>query len=172
MTGLLYEAHDYPTIGAVADYVLLMTYEWGYTYGPPMATAPLNNVRRVLEYGVSVIDVNKILMGIPNYAYDWPLPFVRNETAAESITNQEAITRAAQYGVTIQFDEQAQAPFYNYTTAEGVQHVVWFDDIRSMNAKLRLIPEFNLAGAGVWQIMNYFPGLWLVTNNIFTIDKI
>ncbi len=30
--GLLYEAHDYPTIGAVADYVLLMTYEWGYTY--------------------------------------------------------------------------------------------------------------------------------------------
>jgi len=32
MTGLLYEAHDYPTIGAVADIVLLMTYEWGYTY--------------------------------------------------------------------------------------------------------------------------------------------
>ncbi len=32
MTGLLYEAHDYPTIGAVADMVLLMTYEWGYTY--------------------------------------------------------------------------------------------------------------------------------------------
>ncbi len=32
MTGLLYEAHDYPAIGAVADYVLLMTYEWGYTY--------------------------------------------------------------------------------------------------------------------------------------------
>ncbi len=32
MVGLLYEAHDYPTIGAVADLVLLMTYEWGYTY--------------------------------------------------------------------------------------------------------------------------------------------
>lgn len=32
MTGLLYEAHDYPAIGAIADYVLLMTYEWGYLY--------------------------------------------------------------------------------------------------------------------------------------------
>ena len=32
MTGLLYEAHDYASIGAVADIVLLMTYEWGYTY--------------------------------------------------------------------------------------------------------------------------------------------
>ena len=59
MTGLLYEAHDYPAIGAIADIVLLMTYEWGYLYGPPMATAPLNNVRQVLEYGVSVIPREK-----------------------------------------------------------------------------------------------------------------
>ena len=172
MTGLLYEAHDYPTIGAVADDVLLMTYEWGYTYGPPMATAPLNNVRRVLTYGVSVIDPNKILMGIPNYAYDWPLPFVRGETAAESIGNQQAIERAVQYGVTIQFDELAQAPFYNYTTAEGVEHVVWFDDVRSMNAKFSLIPELGLAGAGVWQIMRFFPGLWLVVASRFAVTKV
>jgi spore germination protein len=172
MTGLLYEAHDYPTIGAVADYVLLMTYEWGYTYGPPMATAPLNNVRRVLTYGVSVIDPDKILMGIPNYAYDWPLPFVRGETAAESIGNQQAIERAVQYGVTIQFDELAQAPFYNYTTAEGVEHVVWFDDVRSMNAKFSLIPELGLAGAGVWQIMRFFPGLWLVVASRFAVTKV
>jgi len=172
MTGLLYEAHDYPTIGAVADKVLLMTYEWGYTFGPPMATAPLNNVRRVLEYGVSVIDPDKILMGIPNYAYDWPLPFVRGETAAESIGNQEAIERAVQFGVSaIQFDEAAQAPFYNYTDANGVEHVVWFDDVRSMDAKFRLIPELGLNGAGVWQIMRYFPGMWMVVDSLFTVEK-
>ncbi len=171
MTGLLYEAHDYPTIGAVADYVLLMTYEWGYTYGPPMATAPLNNMRRVLEYGVSVIDPNKILMGIANYAYDWPLPFVRGTTAAESMSNQEALERAVQYGVTIQFDEESASPFYNYTTAEGVEHVVWFDDVRSMNAKLRLIPELGLRGGGIWQIMNFFPGLWLVVDSLFIVTK-
>ncbi len=171
MTGLLYEAHDYPTIGAVADLVLLMTYEWGYTFGPPMATAPLNNVRTVLEYGVTVIDPDKILMGIPNYAYDWPLPFVRGETQAESLGNQEAIERAVQYGVTIQFDETAQAPFYNYTAANGVEHVVWFDDVRSMDAKFRLIPELGLNGAGVWQIMKFFPGLWMVVDSLFTIEK-
>jgi spore germination protein len=137
-----------------------------------MATAPLNNVRRVLTYGVSVIDPNKILMGIPNYAYDWPLPFVRGETAAESISNQQAIERAAQNRVIIQFDELAQAPFYNYTTPEGVEHVVWFDDVRSMNAKLSLIPELGLEGAGVWQIMNYFPGLWLVVASRFAVTKV
>ncbi|NLC18634.1 MAG: glycoside hydrolase [Clostridiales bacterium] len=172
MTGLLYEAHDYPTIGAAADYVLLMTYEWGYTYGPPMATAPINNVRRVLEYGVSVIDPNKIFMGIPNYAYDWPLPFVRNQTAAESISNQQAIERAAANNVIILFDEQAQSPNYFYTDPQGVQHVVWFDDVRSMNAKLRLMPEFGLNGGSIWQIMNFFPGLYNVLSAYFTIVKV
>lgn len=170
MTGLLYEAHDYPAIGAIADIVLLMTYEWGYLYGPPMATAPLNNVRQVLEYGVSVIPREKILMGIPNYAYDWALPFVQGESMAEAITNQEAIARAARYGVTIEFDEAAQAPFYYYTDEQGVQHVVWFDDARSMNAKLGLIPEFQIRGAGVWQIMNFFPALWMVVNELFNIE--
>ncbi|HET7616680.1 MAG TPA: LysM peptidoglycan-binding domain-containing protein, partial [Bacillales bacterium] len=29
MQGLLYEAHDYPTHGRLADFVVLMTYEWG-----------------------------------------------------------------------------------------------------------------------------------------------
>ena len=39
--GLLYEAHDYAALGQAANGVLLMTYEWGYTAGPPMAVAPL-----------------------------------------------------------------------------------------------------------------------------------
>ncbi|NLK28387.1 MAG: LysM peptidoglycan-binding domain-containing protein [Clostridiales bacterium] len=170
-TGLLYEAHDYPAIGAIADYVLLMTYEWGYLFSPPMPTAPLNNVRQVLEYGVSVIDPNKILMGIPNYSYDWALPYVEGETMAEALSNQEAIARAAEFGATIQFDEVAQVPFYTYTDPNGVVHEVYFDDIRSMNAKFRLIPEFGLAGAGVWQIMDFFPGMWMVVNSLFTVEN-
>ena len=53
--GLLYEGHLYDKIGAAADKVFLMTYEWGYTYGPPMAVAPINAVRRVLDYAVTEI---------------------------------------------------------------------------------------------------------------------
>ena len=64
-TGLLYEGKDYRKPGETADYVLLMTYEWGYTYGPPMAVAPLNKVRKVVEYAVTVIPPDKIHLGFP-----------------------------------------------------------------------------------------------------------
>ena len=61
--GLLYEAHDYQLIGEVADRVLLMTYEWGYKYGPPLAVAPLNEVRRVVDYALTEIDAKKLMLG-------------------------------------------------------------------------------------------------------------
>ena len=65
--GLLYSAHDYAAHGQTVDYVVLMTYEWGYTRGPAMAVAPVNKVRQVLDYAMDVIPPGKILMGVPNY---------------------------------------------------------------------------------------------------------
>lgn len=69
--GLLYEAHDYKELGEEADRVLLMTYEWGYALSAPMAVAPINKVEQVLRFAVENIPPEKILMGIPNYGYDW-----------------------------------------------------------------------------------------------------
>lgn len=170
--GLLYESHDYPAIGAVADYVLLMTYEWGYTYGPPMAVAPLNKVKEVLDYGVSVIPREKILQGIPNYGYDWTLPYVRGQSMARSIGNVEAVEIAMKYRATILYDETAQTPYFYYTDEEGREHVVWFEDARSIDAKLRLNESYPLHGISYWNIMRYFPQNWVVVNDKFRVRKV
>ncbi len=68
--GLLYEGIDYRLLGEAANSVMLMTYEWGYSQGPPMAVAPIHMVRRVVEYAVTEIPREKISLGIPNYGYD------------------------------------------------------------------------------------------------------
>ncbi len=168
--GLLYQGKDYAALGAIADHVLLMTYEWGYTYGPPMAVAPLANVRRVVDYAVSEIPPEKIDLGIPNYGYDWPLPFVRGETAATTIGNVEAVRLAVSYNAVIQFDETAQSPYFYYEN-EGITHEVWFEDVRSIHAKLALIQEYGLRGAGYWQIMQWWRANWLLLDDTYTIAK-
>ncbi|MDE5893109.1 MAG: LysM peptidoglycan-binding domain-containing protein, partial [Acetatifactor sp.] len=53
--GVLYEGKDYRALGEAADHVLLMTYEWGYTYGPPMAVSPLPEVEKVIQYALTEI---------------------------------------------------------------------------------------------------------------------
>ena len=167
--GLLYEGHDYAAVAAASDAVLLMTYEWGYTAGPPMAVAPLPNVRAVLDYAVTEIPPDKILLGVPNYGYDWPLPFVQGVTRAQSISNQRAIELAIQYDIAIQYDETAQSPYFHYTDTAGTVHEVWFEDARSLSAKLRLIAEYGFLGAGVWNLMRPFSQLWLAADALYDI---
>lgn len=170
--GLLYEGKDYRALGEIADHVLLMTYEWGYTYGPPMAVAPINQVRRVVEYALTEIPAQKIDLGIPNYGYDWPLPYERGVTAAVTIGNVEAVRIAILRGAAIEFDELAQSPYFRYTDQEtGVEHEVWFEDVRSLQAKFDLIREYGLRGCGYWQIMKWFQANWLLLADNFYIDK-
>lgn len=168
--GLLYEGKDYGLLGEAADSVLLMTYEWGYTYGPPMAVAPINQVRRVVEYAVTRIDPAKIDLGIPNYGYDWTLPFVHGSSRATTVSNLGAVQLAIEAGVPIEFDETAKSPFFRYEK-EGQTHEVWFEDVRSYQAKFALLPEFGLRGMGYWQIMRFFRPNWLLLEDTFVIQR-
>ena len=156
--GPLYAAHDYSVIGAIADSVLLMTYEWGYAYGPPMAVAPLPQVEEVLQYGVTEIAPGKIQLGIPNYGYDWTLPYEPSRRAA-TIGNQEAVRLAGQVGAEIQFDTVSQAPYFRYTR-EGIAHQVWFEDARSIQAKLRLALQYGIGGVAYWNLLRPFSQNW------------
>ncbi|MBD5514899.1 MAG: LysM peptidoglycan-binding domain-containing protein [Lachnospiraceae bacterium] len=168
--GLLYEGKDYRLLGEAADSVLLMTYEWGYTYGPPMAVAPLNKVREVVEYAITRIAPSKIDLGIPNYGYDWTLPFVQGSSRATTVSNQEAVRIAIENGVPIQFDEVAMSPFFRYEK-DGQQHEVWFEDVRSYREKFSLVPTYGLRGMGYWQIMRFFRPNWLLLEDTFRIQK-
>ncbi|HEY0826474.1 MAG TPA: glycoside hydrolase family 18 protein [Bacilli bacterium] len=170
--GAWYEAHDYATHGQIVDFVIIMTYEWGWSGGPPMAVAPIPQVRQVLDFAVSVIPNNKIMMGAPLYGYDWTLPYVRGGKFARSLSPQAAVVQARNVGANIQFDPVSLAPFYKYYDNEGKQHVVWFEDARSMQAKFDLIKEYRLRGISYWVLGNPFPQNWSLLYDNFIIRKL
>lgn len=166
--GTLYEGHDYAAVAASCDAVLLMTYEWGYTYGPPMAVAPVGAVRRVVEFALTQMPAEKILLGFPNYAYDWTLPFTAGATRAQSIGNERAPLLAVQYGAQIEFDETAQTPFFTYLDEAGQPHEVWFEDARSALAKFSLMQQYGLLGVGYWNFMRPFTAGFSLQSYLFS----
>ncbi len=168
--GTLYEAHDYAFHNSVVDYIIIMTYEWGYLYGPPMAVAPYNEVKRVISYAVTEIDSQKILMGMPNYAYDWTLPY-REGRPAEILSINNAIRRAAERGAVIEFNETSQAPFYRYTQS-GTEHIVWFENARSTAARLQLVNDYNLGGVSYWTVNQFYAQNWRVLESLYNIRKV
>lgn len=169
-TGLLYEAHDYEAHGRIVDFVILMTYEWGWRKGPPQAISPLNQIRRVLDYAVTVIPREKIFLGFQIYARDWLLPFAWGQEA-ETFSVQEAVSRAVRYGTTIQYNTIAQSPFFRYTDSQGRAHEVWFEDARSAQAKFDAVKSYNLKGISYWALGYPFPQNWALLEDNFTIRK-
>ena len=169
--GLLYEAHDYEAHGRIADFVVLMTYEWGYRLGPPRAISPLNLIRQVLDYAVTVIPRDKIFFGFQLYARDWALPHVVGQQA-RTFSVQEAIRLGVRYGAVIQYDSIAQSPFFRYRDENGVMHEVWFEDARSAQAKFETVKEYRLGGISYWALGYPFPQNWTLLEDNFIVKKL
>ncbi len=170
-TGAWHGAHDYRAHGEIVDFVIIMTYEWGWSGGPPYAVAPVDLVEDVIKYAASVMPGRKILMGMPLYGYDWTLPFTPGRFA-KRVSPQEAIKIAAEHGAQIRFDAQTQSPTFKYYDQSGVQHEVWFEDARSVQAKLLLVNKYDLRGVSFWVLGVPFPQNWLVLNDMFSIVKV
>lgn len=170
--GSWYEGHDYGAHGALADFVILMTYEWGWSGGPPMAVAPIPQVRAVLDFAVTVIPRNKMVLGAPLYGYDWTLPFVPGGPFARVLSPQGAVEQAGRVNAAIRFDPVAQAPYYHYWDEDGREHVVWFEDARSMQAKFDLIKEYGMAGISYWVLGHPFPQNWALLDANFTVQRV
>jgi spore germination protein len=169
--GLLYEAHDYEAHGRIADFVVLMTYEWGYRLGPPQAISPINEMRKVVEYALTVMPAEKIFLGFQIYARDWKLPHVQGQEA-ETFSPQEALKRAIKYGASIQYDTTAQSPFFRYVDEKGQGHEVWFEDARSAQAKFNMVKDYNLRGVSYWALGYPYPENWALLRDNFTIKKL
>ncbi|RIV16751.1 spore gernimation protein, partial [Alicyclobacillaceae bacterium I2511] len=131
---------------------------------------PINEVKRVLDYAVTAIPREKILMGVPLYGRDWTLPF-RPGTLARTFSPHAAIMQAIAYGVEIQYHPTYQAPYYHYQDAQSQTHEVWFEDARSIQVKCDVVRDYHLRGMSYWELPSTFPESWAVLWHNFHIDK-
>lgn len=169
--GLLYSAHDYAAHGEYCDRVVVMTYEWGYSYSQPQAVSPVDRMRRVLDYAVGRIPAGKLWLGFSNYGYDWTLPW-KQGVPARVISNAGAANLADSVFAEIKFDSAAQAPYFFYTDPAGTRHEVWFEDARSVNARLGLVSEYKLAGISRWTVNQLYRAGLEVLASKYSVEKI
>ncbi len=169
--GIQYEAYEYPAIGILVNRVILTTYEWGYTFGPPIAASPIEQVQRVLDYAISVIPSQKILMGMPNYGFDWTLPY-QAFSSARTVSFDEAEALAASTGAEIRFDPATQVSYFNYIDDGGVGHVVSFDNETGIRYRLAFISSYNLGGVSFWTINNFSPASYQTINTMYDVRKV
>ncbi|MCD5323728.1 MULTISPECIES: glycosyl hydrolase family 18 protein [Pontibacillus] len=143
-------AYDYKTLGRYADSLFLMTYNWHWLGGASGPIAPIQEIKKTLDFATSVVPREKLMLGIPMYAYDWVVS--KEGVKGKAYSVQHAISKYIQHESSIHYDEQSEAPWFRYKDEAGRTHEVWFEDPRSLLAKFELVRGYRLGGMGAWQL--------------------
>lgn len=150
-------AFDYKALGQYADRVIPMAYDEhlpGFQAGP---VASVGWVDKVAAFAASQMPAEKVLLGIPAYAYDWK----KGTTEGRGLSVPQAMNLALQYGAQIQWDETAMVPYFTYVN-NGQERVVYFENAHSLAPKLDIVKKYNLAGIGIWRLGLEDPAIWSV----------
>jgi spore germination protein len=154
-------AQDYAAIGKAADQVRLMGYDYHWDTSPPGPVAPVYWIRDVIRYATTQIPASKIILGIPEYGYDW------SGGVGTSVTWLQAVQLSRQYHVRPRYDSSSQSPWFTYTDASHHKHAVWFENAESTRAKLDAAQ--GIGGVYLWMYGDPDPGTWSVLHRVLPI---
>lgn len=170
MTGVVYEGFDYSKLIQYIDGLFLMTYEWGNYIGIPTGIISFDKIRRYVSEMAERFPADRLYIGIPTLGYMWELPFVLGVSRGIAVTSNAAVELSKSVDAVINYDDLSKTAYFQYILDK--EYVVRFKDTRSIIEYLNLVKEFDLKGISIWNIMIFYPQLWLVVNALYDINNI
>lgn len=165
------KGYDYGGIGASVDFVFVMAYDFHEASSQPGPVAPIQEVRKTIEFALQHMNRNKVILGMPRYGYDWTMDN-GNAVSGRAVSVAAAVENAMIHQVPISFSTEYQQPFYQYWDSNGIRHIVWYEDSRARAEKLELVVEYRLKGAGAWQLGLQFAQSAVLVEEFFNTKKV
>ena len=154
------DAYDYEFFGNQCDAIVLMNYDQHWLTSPPGPIAAqdwfVENLRQVFD----VVPPQKVIVGIANYAYDWPLSSKNTKEAAAEFSIQEALLHVEESDTDVEFDSNSLNPHYSYYDEHNHLHQVWMLDAVTAYNQLRASERLGVQGTALWRLGSSDTSLW------------
>lgn len=171
-----FEQIDYTGLSeTVNGGIIFLKFVWGTNYGSPAPVSNTTKIKSLIDYALTSIPANKLIMGEPLISYDWKLPYIPGKSSANSLTLDSALNIAKNTEAILQFDKPSQTTFFTYAQSKVraiFQHIVWTLDARSIDSLVAMVNEYLLNGICFWNVMIFYSQLWLVINSQYEIEKL
>jgi len=156
-------AYDYAGIGKSADAVILMNYDEHWRTSAPGPIAAQDWFVRNIGAITKLIPPEKLVMGIANYAYDWPSKAgMKAHEQAHVESFQESIVTATESEAQVQFDSDSLNPYYSYSDEHNFVHRVWMLDGVTAYNELRAAERVGVKGTALWRLGSEDPSIWSI----------
>ena len=147
-------AQDYKALGRVADQVRVMAYDEHFSSSEPGPVASIDWVRDVVRYASKRVSKKKLVLGIPLYGYDWG-----SGDNAEAVDYASAKKIARTHNARVRWSLKNAAPYFTYNE-DGQDHTVWFENARSVAAKLDIGTSAKVSGFSFFRLGIEDPDVW------------
>ena len=148
-------AFDYRKIAASTDLVILMAYDEHWSTGGAGPIASLPWFAKVLRERARDVPVEKTIVGIGGYAYDWP-----KGKPAEERTFEEAVLTARESEGLVRLDPASLNPTFGYADDDGITHQVWMLDAVTAFDQVQVARAGGVRGYALWRLGSEDPALW------------
>lgn len=161
------QAYDYPGLARHVDSLILMGYDYSWAGGPPGPVSPLWWLKKVLDYTLSCVPKEKVVVGLPFYGRHWVIEGGR-PSQGRGVGILAASEILAQPGLHPAWDEEAACPVIRFYE-DDKEHVIFYEDLESLRLKLRLVKEYGIDGVAFWRLGMEDPRTWTVVREEFLV---
>lgn len=147
--------------GIVADYVIIMGYD-EHTTGSEEAgsVASLPFVKEGIEKTLQEVPKEKVINGIPFYTRLWTES--NNGTLSSEVMTMDAASQYIQEnGIEVYWEKETAQNYGELLTDNGTQKI-WLEDEQSIEEKMKLISQYELAGVASWKLGFERADVWSV----------
>jgi cellulose synthase/poly-beta-1,6-N-acetylglucosamine synthase-like glycosyltransferase/peptidoglycan/xylan/chitin deacetylase (PgdA/CDA1 family) len=151
------ESWDYAGYADIVDFELLMAYDQHWAGKDPGSIAAEDWFESTLDKRMKELDPAQTIIAIGSYGYDWA-----QGQNAEALTFQDAMDRASDAQVPINFDLDSENPHFAYGEDNGTTHQVWFLDAVTAYNQVHAADDYRPYGYAVWRLGAEDPSIWSV----------
>ncbi len=164
--GIYYDAYDFRTIGVFADKVILMAHDYmkttmpenllGSEYYRNTPVTPFSSVyyalKAITDENTGVDDLSKLVLAVSFTSVGWELENGKLISTKSVRPTPETIYTRLKGGAQMGYSEVYRNPYLSYTTEEGKDIFLWYEDERSVRDKLQLAKLFGIKGVSFWRL--------------------
>jgi spore germination protein YaaH len=164
-------SYDYTALSAYCDYLMVMAYDEHYYGGPSGPISSLSYIDKSIQYALSYVPKEKIVLGLPFYGRIWSNS--GGFPDGYGVTNAKIAQLVKNYGGSVQVDTSSQStravitispgdakPIIGGQALDAGTYTIWYESEKSIKAKLELISKYDIKGTGSWALGQETGNTW------------